>query len=40
MTKEYKEKLKEIAKEKNVTISEIISVVTENEIKNYEKKEN
>ena len=39
VTKEHKEKLKEIAKDKNVTISEIISVATENEIKKYEEKE-
>ncbi|EJT5915578.1 CopG family transcriptional regulator [Clostridium perfringens] len=39
VTKKHKEKLKEIAKEKNVTISEIISVATENEIKKYEEKE-
>ena len=39
VTKEHKEKLKKIAKEKNVTISEIISVATKNEIKNYEEKE-
>ena len=32
-------KLKEIAKKKNITISEIISVATENEIKKYEEKE-
>ncbi|SUY42901.1 ribbon-helix-helix protein domain-containing protein [Clostridium perfringens] len=39
VTKEHKEKLKEIAKKKNITISEIISVATENEIKKYEEKE-
>lgn len=39
VTKEHKEKLKEIAKDKNVTISGIISVATENEIKKYEEKE-
>ena len=39
VTKEHKEKLKEIAKDKNVTKSEIISVTTENEIKKYEEKE-
>lgn len=39
VTKEHKEKLKKIAKEKKVTISEIISVATKNEIKNYEEKE-
>lgn len=39
VTREHKEKLKEIAKRKNVTISEIISVATENEIKKYEEKE-
>ena len=39
VTKEHKEKLKEIAKDKNVTISEIISVATEHEIKKYEEKE-
>ena len=39
VTKEHKEKLKNMAKEKKVTISEIISVATENEIKKYEEKE-
>lgn len=39
VTKEHKEKLKEIAEEKKVNISEIISVATKNEIKNYEEKE-
>lgn len=39
VTKEHKEKLKKIAKEKKVTISEIISVATKNEIKSYEEKE-
>ncbi|OUN49406.1 CopG family transcriptional regulator [Clostridium perfringens] len=39
VTKEHKEKLKKIAEEKKVTISEIISVATKNEIKSYEEKE-
>ncbi|HHQ4190015.1 TPA: CopG family transcriptional regulator [Clostridium perfringens] len=39
VTKEHKEKLKKIAEEKKVTISEIISVATKNEIKKYEEKE-
>ncbi|MDJ8927817.1 CopG family transcriptional regulator [Clostridium perfringens] len=39
VTLEQKEKLKEIAKEKNKTMSEILSVATENEIKSYEEKE-
>lgn len=39
VTKEQKEKLKKIAKEKNTTISEILNVVTKNVIKNYEEKE-
>ena len=39
VTLEQKEILKEIAKEKNKTMSEILSVATENEIKSYEEKE-
>lgn len=39
VTLEQKEKLKEIAKEKNKTMSEILSVATENEIKKYEEKQ-
>ncbi|EIF2088177.1 CopG family transcriptional regulator [Clostridium perfringens] len=39
VTKEQKEKLKKIAKEKNTTISEILNVATKNVIKNYEEQE-
>lgn len=39
VTLAQKEKLKKIAKEKNKTMSEILSVATENEIKSYEEKE-
>ncbi len=39
VTLAQKEKLKKIAKEKNKTMSEILSVATENEIKIYEEKE-
>ncbi len=39
VTLEQKEKLKEIAKEKNKTMSENLSVATENEIKKYEEKQ-
>lgn len=39
VNKEQKEKLKKIAKENNTTISEILNVATENEIKSYEEKE-
>lgn len=38
VTLEQKEKLKEIAKEKNKTMSEILSVATENEIKKFEER--
>lgn len=37
VTKEQKEKLKRIAKEKGKTLSEILSVATENEIKKFEE---
>lgn len=37
VTKEQKRKLKKIAKENNKTISEILNVATENEIKKYEE---
>ncbi|WP_338631939.1 plasmid mobilization protein [Clostridium baratii] len=37
VTKEQKEKLKRIAKEKGKTISEILSVATEYEIKKFEE---
>lgn len=37
VTSEQKVKLKTIAKEKNKTISEILSVATENEIKKFEE---
>lgn len=37
ITKENKKKLKKIAQEKNTTISEIISVATEKEIKIYDE---
>ncbi|EDT14209.1 hypothetical protein [Clostridium perfringens] len=37
VTKEHKEKLKKIAKEKNTTISEILNVAIKNVIKNYKK---
>ena len=39
VTKEHKEKLKKVAKEKNTTISEILNVATKNLIKNYEEQE-
>lgn len=39
VTLEQKEKLKKIAKEKNKTMSEILSVATENEIKRFEERE-
>ena len=39
VTSEQKEKLKKIAKEKGKSMSEILSVATENEIKNYEDKQ-
>lgn len=39
VTKEQKKKLKEIAKVKNKTISEILSVAIENEIRNFEERE-
>lgn len=39
VTSEQKEKLKKIAKEKGKSMSEILSVATENEIKNYEEKQ-
>lgn len=39
VTKEQKSKLKKIAKEKNKTLSEILSVATENEIKKFEDRE-
>lgn len=39
VTKEQKAKLKRIAKEKGKSMSEILSVATENEIKNYEERE-
>ncbi|HII4482812.1 CopG family transcriptional regulator [Clostridium perfringens] len=39
VTKEQKEKLKKIAKEKNTTISEFLNVATKNVIKNYEEQE-
>lgn len=39
VTKEQKGKLKKIAKEKNQTISEILNVATENEIKKFEERE-
>lgn len=39
VTKEQKNKLKKIAKEKNKTISEILNVATENEIKKFEERE-
>ena len=37
VTSDQKEKLKKIAKEKGKSMSEILSVATENEIKSYEK---
>ena len=37
VTKKNKQKLKEIAQEKNTTISEIINVATEKEIKIYDE---
>ena len=39
VTLEQKEKLKKIAKEKNKTMSEILNVATENEIKKFEERE-
>ncbi|ELC8423397.1 CopG family transcriptional regulator (plasmid) [Clostridium perfringens] len=39
VTSDQKEKLKKIAKEKGKSMSEILSVATENEIKNYEEKQ-
>ena len=39
VTLDQKEKLKKIAKEKGKSMSEILSVATENEIKNYEEKQ-
>lgn len=39
VTKNQKEKLKRIAKLKNKTMSEILSVATENEIKKFEERE-
>ena len=39
VTSDQKEKLKKIAKEKGKSMSEILSVATENEIKNYEERE-
>lgn len=39
VTSKQKEKLKKIAKEKGKSMSEILSVATENEIKNYEERE-
>ena len=39
VTSEQKEKLKKIAKEQGKSMSEILSVATENEIKNYEEKQ-
>lgn len=38
VTKEHKDKLKQLAEEKNTTISEIISVATEKMIKEHEEK--
>lgn len=38
VTKEHKEKLKQLAEEQNTTVSEIISVATENLIKEHEEK--
>lgn len=38
VTKEHKEKLKQLAKEQNTTISEIINVATINLIKGHEEK--
>ena len=39
VTSDKKEKLKKIAKEKGKSMSEILSVATENEIKKYEEKQ-
>lgn len=39
VTSEQKDKLKRIAKLKNKTMSEILSVATENEIKKFEERE-
>ncbi|MGU9337924.1 CopG family transcriptional regulator, partial [Clostridium perfringens] len=39
VTSDQKEKLKKIAKEKGKSMSEVLSVATENEIKNYEERE-
>ena len=39
VTSDQKEKLKKIAKEKGKSMSEILSVATENEIKKFEERE-
>lgn len=38
VTKEHKEKLKQLAEENNTTVSQILSVATENLIKEHEEK--